>query len=198
MSVDIPAEFQQFVQSVVQSGSFHSEAEVVGEALRLLQKRQTRLEELKAEIASAIDQLDRGEGIELDDESLDRFFDDIEVARTNSVNRPNGNASHEPISHRAMPSVIWMAFTTTVAREASPPPSGTSRTPRTVSAARFTAASGAGSRRARAESQEFLRRKLRHLLPTGSRRHRSDKSDPFRSRRRNAVLIRLPRLAVFV
>jgi antitoxin ParD1/3/4 len=78
MSVDIPAEFQQFVQSAVQSGSFHSEAEVVGEALRLLQKRQVRLEELKAEIASAIEQLDRGEGIELDDESLDRFFDDIE------------------------------------------------------------------------------------------------------------------------
>ena len=77
MSVDIPAEFQQFVQSAVQSGSFHSEAEVVGEALRLLQQRQSRFEKLKSQIESAIGQLDRGEGIQLDDESLDQFFDDV-------------------------------------------------------------------------------------------------------------------------
>ncbi|MCX7424695.1 MAG: type II toxin-antitoxin system ParD family antitoxin [Planctomycetia bacterium] len=79
MSVDIPAEFQQFVQSAVESGSFHSEAEVIGEALRLLQQRQSRLGLLKEQIGSAIGQLDRGEGIELDDESLAGFFDDIKT-----------------------------------------------------------------------------------------------------------------------
>jgi putative addiction module CopG family antidote len=77
MSVDIPAEFQQFVQSAVESGSFHNEAEVVGEALRLLQQRQSRLETLRSQIESAIGQLDRGEGIQLDDQSLEPFFEGI-------------------------------------------------------------------------------------------------------------------------
>jgi antitoxin ParD1/3/4 len=77
MSVDIPVEFQQFVQSAVESGGFRSESEVVGEALRLLQLRQARLALLKEQIGSALAQLDRGESIELDDESLRAYFDDV-------------------------------------------------------------------------------------------------------------------------
>jgi antitoxin ParD1/3/4 len=77
MGVDIPAEFQQFVESAIQSGSFHNESEVIGEALRLLQKRQSYIQHLREQIEPALGQLDRGEGVELDDESLDTFFDDI-------------------------------------------------------------------------------------------------------------------------
>jgi len=79
MSVDIPADLQPFVQSMIAGGSFHSEAEVVGEALRLLQNRQRRLEELRAEIQPALDRLDRGEYIELDEKGLQAFFEDIKA-----------------------------------------------------------------------------------------------------------------------
>lgn len=79
MTVEIPAELEHFVQQVINRGSFSSEAEVVGEALRLLQERESRLEQLRQEIKPALDRLDRGEGIELDDESLGEFLDDIKA-----------------------------------------------------------------------------------------------------------------------
>jgi len=77
MTIEIPAEHVQFVHEVIRSGSFRSEAEVIGEALRLLKERQSRLEVLRGEIRPALDRLDRGEGIELDDDSLHEFFEDI-------------------------------------------------------------------------------------------------------------------------
>ena len=76
MTTEIPPEYQQFVQSMIGSGAFPSEAAVVGEALRLFQERLNRL---RAELQPAIDRLDRGEGIELDEESLDQFFEDIKA-----------------------------------------------------------------------------------------------------------------------
>lgn len=79
MTVEIPPDLQQFVTQIIDAGSYKSEAEVVGQALRLLQERQRRIEELRREIQPALDRLDRGEGIELDDEGLDAFFEDIKT-----------------------------------------------------------------------------------------------------------------------
>lgn len=51
---------------------------VVGQMPRLLQQRQRRIEELRREIQPALDRLDRGEGIEIEDEDgLRLFFEDI-------------------------------------------------------------------------------------------------------------------------
>ncbi len=78
MTVEIPSEFQRFVNQVIGSGSYTTESEVVGDALRLLQQRRQRIEELRREIQPALDQLDRGEGIELkNEEELRLFFEDI-------------------------------------------------------------------------------------------------------------------------
>jgi len=70
MTVEIPTD---------DAGGYKSEAEVVAEALRLLQQRQRQIEELRREIQPALDRLDRGEGIELDDEGLDAFFEDVKT-----------------------------------------------------------------------------------------------------------------------
>jgi antitoxin ParD1/3/4 len=78
MTVDIPSDLQQFVHTVIDAGSYKDEAEVVGQALRLLQERQRRIEELRREIQPALDELDRGEGIELrNEEELRLYFEDI-------------------------------------------------------------------------------------------------------------------------
>jgi len=79
MTVDIPAELEQFVRSALDRGLFKSETELVSEALRLLQERQRRLEELREGIRPALERLDRGDGIELDDDSLGEFFEDIKA-----------------------------------------------------------------------------------------------------------------------
>ena len=78
MTVEIPAEYQQFVQAVIAQGEYQTEAQVIGEALRLFQERESRLQALRDEIRPALDRLDRGEGIELDGDSLQDFFADIQ------------------------------------------------------------------------------------------------------------------------
>jgi antitoxin ParD1/3/4 len=78
MSEAIPAEFQQFVQQEVASGRYRSAEEVVADGLRLL--REQKLYDLRKDIAAGLAQLDRGEGIELEDEqSVRAFFDDIKL-----------------------------------------------------------------------------------------------------------------------
>jgi putative addiction module CopG family antidote len=73
--VAIPSEFEPFVHDVVQSGKYHDSAEVVGEALRLLTRRELLLSDVKA----GVEQLDRGEYSEYGDESCREFMADIEA-----------------------------------------------------------------------------------------------------------------------
>ncbi|MGD0518286.1 MAG: type II toxin-antitoxin system ParD family antitoxin [Thermoguttaceae bacterium] len=78
MTVEIPPNLQQFVHDVINTGDYKSEADVVSQALLLLQQRQQKIEELRREIQPALDELDRGEGIELkNEEELRLFFEDI-------------------------------------------------------------------------------------------------------------------------
>ena len=77
ITATIPAEFEPFIQYQLATGRYQSAQEVVSGALRLL--RDHELETLRKEIQVGIDELDRGEGIAIDDEqALKRFFDDIE------------------------------------------------------------------------------------------------------------------------
>jgi putative addiction module CopG family antidote len=71
--VSIPSEFEPFVEGIVASGSYHNPTEVVGEALRLLARREQVLQDVKAGVA----QLDRGEYTEYSEGSLDEFLADI-------------------------------------------------------------------------------------------------------------------------
>jgi Arc/MetJ-type ribon-helix-helix transcriptional regulator len=76
MTAEIPPEYRQFVENMIGSGAFPTEAAVVGEALRLFQER---LDRLRQELQPALDRLDRGEGIDLDEQSIDDFFEDIKA-----------------------------------------------------------------------------------------------------------------------
>jgi len=58
--VSIPSELEPFVEGIVASGSYHNPTEVVGEALRLLARREQVMHDVKAGVA----QLDRGEYVE--------------------------------------------------------------------------------------------------------------------------------------
>jgi putative addiction module CopG family antidote len=78
MTVEIPLDLQPFVHEIIDAGACKTEAEVVDQALRLLQQRQRRIEELRREVQPALEQLDRGEGIVIEsEEGLRLFFEDI-------------------------------------------------------------------------------------------------------------------------
>jgi antitoxin ParD1/3/4 len=70
MNISLTPELEQFVSRKVESGMYHSASEVIREGLRLLIERdelyQTKLAELRREIALGIEEADRGELAPLD------------------------------------------------------------------------------------------------------------------------------------
>ncbi len=60
MPIDVPAEFESFVESLVARRRFLSAHEVVAESLRLLQAR----ESLAEEVQKGFDQIDEGRSLD--------------------------------------------------------------------------------------------------------------------------------------
>jgi antitoxin ParD1/3/4 len=77
MTVEIPPEHQQFVKAAIASGQFKSEAQVIGEALRLLEEHGRQADYLRREMQVGLDDLERGDYVEHDDASLKELFEQI-------------------------------------------------------------------------------------------------------------------------
>jgi len=63
-SITLGDHFTNFVNNQVEEGRYESTSEAVRAALRLLEERETKLENLRQILASGEAQLDRGEGID--------------------------------------------------------------------------------------------------------------------------------------
>ena len=61
----LPSDLAQFVSDQIGSGKYASQSEVVLDALRLMRDRERRVEEVRGEMAPALEGLERGEGREL-------------------------------------------------------------------------------------------------------------------------------------
>lgn len=65
MNVILPPELEQFIHSQVESGKYDSAADVIQAGIRLLEERDRlykgRFEELRQEVLTGVEQLDRGE-----------------------------------------------------------------------------------------------------------------------------------------
>jgi antitoxin ParD1/3/4 len=79
INVPIPVEMEPFVQGVVENGSYHNPTEVVGEALRLLARR----ERLLCDVKAGVEQLDHGEYTEYGEDSQEIFLADIVAEEQN-------------------------------------------------------------------------------------------------------------------
>ena len=79
MPETLSPEVEKLVQQHVDGRRFTSANDVIMVAMRLFNEFQSRYQdELSAAIQRGFDQIDRGEGIELQDEAaLNAFFDDI-------------------------------------------------------------------------------------------------------------------------
>lgn len=71
MNVSLTPELESLINERVASGRYRSASEVVREALRLLADQddlqQARLDEIRARVATGLDELDNGEGIDGED-----------------------------------------------------------------------------------------------------------------------------------
>jgi antitoxin ParD1/3/4 len=78
ISATISPEFEQFVCDEVAAGKYRSVEEVVSEGLRLL--RQREIEALRKQIDVGLEQIDRGEVLDIDDEDAHKaLLEDIQT-----------------------------------------------------------------------------------------------------------------------
>ncbi|HLA85316.1 MAG TPA: hypothetical protein VJL29_11025 [Thermoguttaceae bacterium] len=83
MSHSFPPELQRLLHEGLASGHYRTEDEMLLEALQLLRRRDGDLERFKRELQTRLTRLERGEGIELeDDEALRALFDDVQARGT--------------------------------------------------------------------------------------------------------------------
>ena len=83
MNVNLGTQWEEFISVYVHSGRYLSASEVVREGLRLLQEReqfrQVRLEQLRKEVDKGVQELDRGEYVELDDQGLKSNLENVKT-----------------------------------------------------------------------------------------------------------------------
>jgi antitoxin ParD1/3/4 len=80
MNIQLSTDMNQFVHDLVVTGRFSSEQEAVSEALRLLKSR----EQLRAEIAEGVRQLEQGEWVD-GDEMFDELHREISAIENERV-----------------------------------------------------------------------------------------------------------------
>lgn len=78
MSYAFPPELHGLVQTELASGRYKDEDELLLEAVRSLRERESHAEQFRQDLQARIERVDRGEGIELEDEqALHEFFEDV-------------------------------------------------------------------------------------------------------------------------
>ena len=83
MHISLTPELESHVKAKVETGLYNNASEVIREALRFMETheawiRELKLARLREQLKVGIDQLDRGDGIEIESKAaLDTLFDDI-------------------------------------------------------------------------------------------------------------------------
>jgi antitoxin ParD1/3/4 len=75
MNIYLGKHFEAMIRKQIDSGRYANASEVVREALRRYEHEEEKLASLRAKIAVADAELERGEGIEVED--LDAYFESI-------------------------------------------------------------------------------------------------------------------------
>jgi antitoxin ParD1/3/4 len=78
-NISLTPEQDAFVKEIVEAGEYQNASEAVRDALRVLQQRRredaVRLEVLRAQLEAGVEQLDRGDFVELDREELAGYLE---------------------------------------------------------------------------------------------------------------------------
>ncbi|HEV1284810.1 MAG TPA: type II toxin-antitoxin system ParD family antitoxin [Bryobacteraceae bacterium] len=78
MNVSLSPELEKLVQAKVESGLYGSASEVVEDALRLLERQEIQLQELRARMDEGLASLDRGEGVD-GEEFMQKMIDELDA-----------------------------------------------------------------------------------------------------------------------
>ena len=78
MTVTLSPELEALVRDKIESGRYADAGEVVEDALRLLEERDKRLQELRAELQIGLDQEERGELVDWTSDFMARLKDEAD------------------------------------------------------------------------------------------------------------------------
>jgi len=85
-NISLTPEQDAFVEKVVKAGEYQNASEAVHDALRALQQRRRedalRLKVLRLQIAAGVDELDRGDFVEVDVQDLEAYLDRLTAGAT--------------------------------------------------------------------------------------------------------------------
>jgi antitoxin ParD1/3/4 len=87
MNVSLTPELEKLVQRKVKSGKYQTASEVVREGLRLLEERDEQREMLRRDIQIAVEELERGDFVELDAEAIPAFVEGVKRRGARSLAR---------------------------------------------------------------------------------------------------------------
>jgi antitoxin ParD1/3/4 len=79
MSIHVPADLEESIREKVESGQYDDPSDVIRAAMRLLNRRDRRLQELRASVAEGLAAIERGEVDEITPElmaNIDREADE--------------------------------------------------------------------------------------------------------------------------
>ena len=80
-NINLTPEQDAFVRTMVEAGEYQNASEAVRDALRVLRQRRQedalKLKVLRAQIKTGIDELERGEFVEIEDTALDDYLDTL-------------------------------------------------------------------------------------------------------------------------
>ncbi len=80
-NISLTAEQDAFIERIVRAGEYQNASEAVRDALRMLQQRRRedvlKLKALRAHIRAGLDDLERGDFVEVDDAELDSFLEGL-------------------------------------------------------------------------------------------------------------------------
>ena len=86
-NISLTREQDEFVESIVRAGEYQNASEAVRDALRALQQRRRedalKLERLRLEIQTGIDELENGDFVEIEDADLDAYIEGLGEAEQN-------------------------------------------------------------------------------------------------------------------
>ena len=78
---DLPPDLTRFVEERVEAGDYASAEDVLREGVKLLKfEREAKLERLRAAIQIGLDELDRGEGVDVAWDDLDSWLEGLDRA----------------------------------------------------------------------------------------------------------------------
>ena len=77
MSISLPPDIEEYIQGEVASGRFESTDAVLYEAINTLKERERQRAELRKDLQAAVEQIENGDYIEYDRESLRDFFEEL-------------------------------------------------------------------------------------------------------------------------